>query len=66
MTDRPTPPVAETRPHSFTHHGITIEGPLGTGFETKNYPNCGRPRCAGVSHGRKRILRCHDVASQET
>ncbi|MDY0959473.1 S9 family peptidase [Sphingomonas sp. CFBP8993] len=29
MTDSPalTPPVAETRPHSFTAHGITIEDP---------------------------------------
>jgi oligopeptidase B len=25
MTDLPTPPVAATRPHSFTTHGITIE-----------------------------------------
>jgi oligopeptidase B len=23
----PKPPVAETRPHSFTHHGVTIEDP---------------------------------------
>ena len=27
MTDSPTPPVAATRPHSFTTHGITIEDP---------------------------------------
>lgn len=27
MTDFPTPPVAATRPHSVTHHGITIEDP---------------------------------------
>ncbi len=29
MTDSPalTPPVAETRPHSFTIHGTTIEDP---------------------------------------
>jgi oligopeptidase B len=27
LTDTPTPPVAETRPHSFTTHGITIEDP---------------------------------------
>ncbi|WP_010545531.1 S9 family peptidase [Sphingomonas elodea] len=27
MTDFPTPPVAATRPHSFTRHGITIEDP---------------------------------------
>ncbi|HEX7694161.1 MAG TPA: S9 family peptidase [Sphingomonas sp.] len=27
MTDSPTPPVAATRPHSFTVHGITIDDP---------------------------------------
>ncbi|WP_084582824.1 S9 family peptidase [Sphingomonas azotifigens] len=27
MTETPTPPVAATRPHSFTRHGITIEDP---------------------------------------
>lgn len=27
MSENPTPPVAATRPHSFTHHGITIEDP---------------------------------------
>ncbi len=27
MTDFPKPPVAATRPHSFTRHGITIEDP---------------------------------------
>jgi oligopeptidase B len=27
MTDLPPPPKAATRPHSFTHHGITIEDP---------------------------------------
>ena len=27
MTDLPPPPVAATRPHSFTHHGVTIEDP---------------------------------------
>ena len=27
MTDTPKPPVAETRPHSFTIHGVTIEDP---------------------------------------
>lgn len=27
MTDLPKPPVAATRPHSFTRHGITIEDP---------------------------------------
>jgi oligopeptidase B len=27
MTENTTPPVAEKRPHSFTHHGITIEDP---------------------------------------
>ncbi len=27
MTDLPAPPVAARKPHSFTHHGITIEDP---------------------------------------
>ncbi|WP_066587006.1 S9 family peptidase [Sphingomonas pruni] len=27
MTDSPKPPIAATRPHSFTTHGITIEDP---------------------------------------
>ncbi|WP_151953749.1 S9 family peptidase [Sphingomonas sp. EC-HK361] len=27
MTDRTTPPVAATRPHSFTAHGVTIDDP---------------------------------------
>jgi oligopeptidase B len=27
MTDQPQPPIAATRPHSFTTHGITIEDP---------------------------------------
>ncbi|MHA6718070.1 S9 family peptidase [Sphingomonas sp. RS6] len=27
MTETPKPPVAATRPHSFTRHGITIEDP---------------------------------------
>ena len=27
MTETPTPPVAATRPHSFTRHGITIQDP---------------------------------------
>ena len=27
MTDIPKPPVAATRPHSFTAHGVTIEDP---------------------------------------
>ncbi|NYT40932.1 S9 family peptidase [Sphingomonas sp. R-74633] len=27
MTDLPKPPVAATRPHSFTAHGVTIEDP---------------------------------------
>lgn len=27
MTEMTSPPVAERRPHSFTHHGITIEDP---------------------------------------
>ena len=38
MTDRPTPPAAEQRPHSFTHHGITIEDPWHW-LRDPNYPN---------------------------
>ncbi len=37
MIDRPTPPVAEKRPHSFTHHGITIEDPWHW-LRDPNYP----------------------------
>lgn len=37
MTDRPVPPVAEQRPHSFTHHGITIEDPWHW-LRDPNYP----------------------------
>ena len=42
MTDRPTPPVAETRPHSFTHHGITIEDPWHW-LRDQNYPTVEDP-----------------------
>ena len=27
MTDLPSPPIAPTRPHSFTAHGVTVEDP---------------------------------------
>ena len=37
MTDRPTPPVAERRPHSFIRHGITIEDPWHW-LRDPNYP----------------------------
>ena len=37
MIDRPVPPVAEKRPHSFTHHGITIEDPWHW-LRDPNYP----------------------------
>ncbi|MCE2458215.1 MAG: S9 family peptidase [Dehalococcoidia bacterium] len=37
MKDRPIPPVAEKRPHSFTHHGITIEDPWHW-LRDPNYP----------------------------
>ena len=42
MTDRPTPPAAETRPHSFTHHGITIEDPWHW-LRDPNYPTVEDP-----------------------
>ena len=37
MKNRPIPPVAEQRPHSFTHHGITIEDPWHW-LRDPNYP----------------------------
>ncbi|WCT75511.1 S9 family peptidase [Sphingomonas naphthae] len=33
----PTPPVAPTKPHSFTHHGITVEDPWAW-LKDPNYP----------------------------
>ena len=42
MTDLPIPPVAETRPHSFTHHCITIEDPWHW-LRDPNYPNVEDP-----------------------
>ena len=47
MTDRPIPPVAEQRPHSFTHHGITIEDPWHW-LRDPNYPKVDDARRAGV------------------
>ena len=37
MIDQPKPPIAEQRPHSFTHHGITIEDPWHW-LRDPNYP----------------------------
>jgi len=37
MTAKLVPPVAEKRPHSFTHHGITIEDPYNW-LKDKSYP----------------------------
>ena len=42
MTDRPIPPVAGTRPHSFTHHGIAIEDPWHW-LRDPNYPTVEDP-----------------------
>ena len=42
MTDRSTPPVADTRQHSFTHHGITIEDPWHW-LRDQNYPTVEDP-----------------------
>ena len=42
MTDRLVPPVAEQRPHSFTHHGITIEDPWHW-LRDPNYPTVDDP-----------------------
>ncbi len=36
------PPVAETRPHSFTAHGVTIEDPYAW-LKDPNYPEVGDP-----------------------
>ncbi len=38
MTDAPTPPVAATRPHSFTRHGFTIDDPWAW-IRDPGYPN---------------------------
>ncbi|WP_420141809.1 S9 family peptidase [Sphingomonas sp.] len=40
MTDLPPPPVAATRPHRFTHHGVTIEDPWAW-LKDPAYPNVG-------------------------
>ena len=37
-TDFPTPPIAERRPHSFTHHGVTLEDPYAW-LRDQGYPN---------------------------
>jgi oligopeptidase B len=41
MTD-PTPPVAATRPHSFTAHGVTIDDPWAW-LKDPDYPEVGDP-----------------------
>jgi oligopeptidase B len=38
MIDSPQPPIAATRPHSFTTHGITIEDPWAW-LKDPNYPD---------------------------
>lgn len=38
MTEFPKPPVAALKPHSFTHHGITIEDPYAW-IRDPGYPN---------------------------
>ncbi|MEZ0242417.1 MAG: S9 family peptidase, partial [Sphingomonas sp.] len=38
MTDAPKPPVAATRPHSFTHHSVTVEDPWAW-IKDPGYPN---------------------------
>ena len=37
VTPEPTPPVAGERPHSYTHHGITVEDPWHW-LEDEDYP----------------------------
>ncbi len=38
MTDLPRPPVAATRPHSFSAHGVTIDDPWAW-LKDPGYPN---------------------------
>lgn len=38
MTDAPKPPIAATRPHSFTRHGVTIDDPWAW-IRDPGYPN---------------------------
>jgi oligopeptidase B len=38
MTDLPTPPQAEQRKHSFSHHGMTVEDPWAW-LRDQGYPN---------------------------
>ena len=38
MNDLPKPPIAQTRPHSFTRHGVTIEDPWAW-LKDPNYPD---------------------------
>ena len=42
MTDLPPPPVAATRPHSFTRHGVTVEDPYAW-LKDPNYPEVTDP-----------------------
>jgi len=42
MADRPAPPVAARRPHSFSHHGITVDDPWAW-LKDPAYPNVGDP-----------------------
>ncbi|NNM76969.1 S9 family peptidase [Sphingomonas sp. ID1715] len=42
MTNLPAAPVAERHPHSFTHHGITIEDPYAW-LRDPNYPDVNDP-----------------------
>jgi oligopeptidase B len=38
MTELPEPPIAARRPHSFTHHGVTIDDPYAW-LRDPNYPD---------------------------
>jgi oligopeptidase B len=38
MTDLPAPPIAERRPHSFAHHGVSIDDPFAW-LRDPNYPD---------------------------
>jgi len=45
MTE-PTPPVAATRPHSFTAHGVTVDDPYAW-LKDSNYPEVDDPEILG-------------------
>jgi oligopeptidase B len=55
MTDRPQPPVAPQRPHSTTHHGITVEDPYAW-LRDPGYPNVTDPEVLGYLEAENRYF----------